>query len=328
MKSIKLVTLLSFLFAVLINCHAADKEIEKEVFVKEGSGFSLGVMVTDLTEEDKEKTGLSGGAKIMEIIEESSAEEIGLMEDDIITEFDGKSVEDLDDLKDYFENIEEEKTVALTIQRDGEKKEFDAKLEKRKVSSFVKVWNDEDGDVSVFFDGNHSRFPQPAKIKKHKILIGDHSKGGFLGVVGENISKQMFEYFEVEYGTLIKKVVEESPAEEAGLKAGDVIYQVNDRKIEDFRDLTRTVNFYNPDEEVTIHYSRKGSKNSVKVKLAKREGHGYHFDVDFDGPNHAPDLMFLDEHDGKHINIKKKRIKGEHGKFEDLIEKDIKILIL
>jgi len=110
-------------------------------------------------------------------------------------------------------------------------------------------------------------------MAEHFKFFGDESpgKGGFLGVNAKTISETMLDYFEVEYGVLIEEVIKDTPAEKAGLKAGDVITKINDREIRDYKDLIRTVNFYNPGEKVTVYYSRKGSKKDVSVTLAEKD---------------------------------------------------------
>jgi C-terminal processing protease CtpA/Prc len=93
-----------------------------------------------------------------------------------------------------------------------------------------------------------------------------------LGVHAKNISDQLKEYFEVEGGVLIEKVIEDSPAEKAGLKAGDIILKIEDKDIEDYGDLVRVLNYYDPGDELSIVYSRKGSKKTIKVVVDKKEG--------------------------------------------------------
>jgi len=56
------------------------------------------------------------------------------------------------------------------------------------------------------------------------------------------------------------------------LKAGDVITAISDRKIKDPDDLVRTVNYYNPGEEVVVSYTRKGQGKEVSVALTEKPG--------------------------------------------------------
>ncbi|GAA1136642.1 trypsin-like peptidase domain-containing protein [Nesterenkonia lutea] len=68
-------------------------------------------------------------------------------------------------------------------------------------------------------------------------------------------------------GALIDEVPDASPAEDAGLQAGDIITAVNDRRIEDSIALTATIREYAAGESVTVTYQRDGEQNEVEVTL-------------------------------------------------------------
>ena len=94
----------------------------------------------------------------------------------------------------------------------------------------------------------------------------------FLGVNCEDISDQLREYFKVksDVGVLISEVVEDSPAESAGLKAGDVIVAINKEEIWDSQDLTTTVREYEPEDEVKVKVIRKGRVKIIDITLGER----------------------------------------------------------
>jgi len=234
------------------------------VFMGRG-GYRLGVVVSDLDEDKANESGVKEGAYVLEVIEGSEAERIGLKAKDVITKIDGKKVKDADDLIDYVSAAEEDKEAALTIWRDG--KELTLKTKLRKAQ---RRW-----PFHFFFDPDHRGIALP-ESSFHWLpglfQVPTAVKGAYLGVQAKNLSKQLLSYFEVEHGVLIEEVINDSPAEKAGLKAGDVITKINDREIRDSKDLIRTINYFNGGEKVTVHYARKGSKKSVSVTLEKRKG--------------------------------------------------------
>lgn len=59
----------------------------------------------------------------------------------------------------------------------------------------------------------------------------------YLGVRTLELTPQLAEYFGVEHGVLITEVMDDSPADRAGLKAGDVITHINGKAVEDPADL-------------------------------------------------------------------------------------------
>ncbi|WP_300344211.1 trypsin-like peptidase domain-containing protein [Nesterenkonia sp.] len=69
-------------------------------------------------------------------------------------------------------------------------------------------------------------------------------------------------------GGLVASVAPGSPAEEAGLQAGDVIEEVEGRQIEDSIDLTAVVREYAAGETVTMTVVRDGERQEIDVTLA------------------------------------------------------------
>lgn len=64
-------------------------------------------------------------------------------------------------------------------------------------------------------------------------------------------------------------VVSGSPAEKAGLKEGDVILKVNGETVGEGKSLSRALNSFQPNEEVTLKILRDGKEQEVKVKLGE-----------------------------------------------------------
>lgn len=255
----------AFIFSV---CQASAPVDEKMIFVTASDHFQLGVIVSDLNKDQQKDTGLESGAYIVDVIEDTEAENIGLKEGDVITKFDGKEIKTADELHDLISDIKEEKEVQLTVKRDKKNMNLKATLKKADPDKQIKVEID---DEDLLFN-----IDELSTMGKHFNFFSDDSpgKGGFLGVTAKNISESMLSYFEVEFGVLVEEVIKDAPAEKAGLKAGDVITKINDREVKDYGDLIRTLNFYNPGEKVTVYYSRKGIKKNVSVTLAEKEKRG------------------------------------------------------
>ncbi|MBT3690515.1 PDZ domain-containing protein [bacterium] len=60
-----------------------------------------------------------------------------------------------------------------------------------------------------------------------------------------------------------------SPAEEAGLEAGDIILKVNDEEIDERNSLTKLVQEYTPGQELTLLILRSGEEIEIKVVLGE-----------------------------------------------------------
>jgi serine protease Do len=71
-------------------------------------------------------------------------------------------------------------------------------------------------------------------------------------------------------GALINEVVEGSPADDAGLQAGDVIISLQGVEIEDSQHLTNLVASYSPDEKIEVQIIRDGDKLNRTIQLDQR----------------------------------------------------------
>lgn len=72
-----------------------------------------------------------------------------------------------------------------------------------------------------------------------------------------------------ENGALVTEPQPDSPAEDAGILAGDVIIAVDDREVEGPRDLARIIADYAPDTAVDLTILRDDEERSVEVALGK-----------------------------------------------------------
>jgi serine protease Do len=83
----------------------------------------------------------------------------------------------------------------------------------------------------------------------------------FLGVTTED----------VEEGAKIQLIGKESAAEKAGLKEGDIITKVGDKKVDGPETLSEAVTSMKPKDDVKIYFKRDGKENSVNAVLGERK---------------------------------------------------------
>lgn len=70
-------------------------------------------------------------------------------------------------------------------------------------------------------------------------------------------------------GAKIVSVTNESAAQKAGLKEGDIITAVNNKKIEQPNELSEALRDMKPGDKITINYLRNGEKKSTEAALTK-----------------------------------------------------------
>jgi membrane-associated protease RseP (regulator of RpoE activity) len=100
-------------------------------------------------------------------------------------------------------------------------------------------------------------------------LDGD---GGYLGVQTKEVTKDNYSKLGLSSvrGVAIEKVLDNSPAAAAGLKAGDVIIRFENEEITSVRKLTRMVGEVAPDLEVRIAVLRNGVQQEIMATVGKR----------------------------------------------------------
>lgn len=92
---------------------------------------------------------------------------------------------------------------------------------------------------------------------------------GYLGVDPQEVTPDLAQAFKLpdNSGALIGQVVPDSPAAAAGLKEGDVILEVNGKKITDPRHLRLTISQLAPKSKATLRVIRDGKERSLTATL-------------------------------------------------------------
>jgi serine protease Do len=92
---------------------------------------------------------------------------------------------------------------------------------------------------------------------------------GWLGVSIQNVDKNLAEAFGLDRpaGALVAQVVEGSPAEEAGIREGDVIVEFDGEYIETSSELPHVVGLVKPGSEVKVGLIRDGDQKTLSVEV-------------------------------------------------------------
>lgn len=100
----------------------------------------------------------------------------------------------------------------------------------------------------------------------------DDENRAYLGIYSREVSDEKAKLlgFDNEYGSYISRVIPNSAADRAGLQPFDYVYGVEEERVDWYDDLTDLLENYEPGDEVSIHYIRKGDKRSVRVRLGER----------------------------------------------------------
>jgi serine protease Do len=94
---------------------------------------------------------------------------------------------------------------------------------------------------------------------------------GWLGVLIQEVTRELAESFGMErpHGALVAKVLPDSPAAKAGIKAGDVVVEFNSTEIDFSSDLPPLVGNSEVGKQVPVKLIRKGKTVLLSVTLAE-----------------------------------------------------------
>jgi serine protease Do len=124
----------------------------------------------------------------------------------------------------------------------------------------MRKYKDAEGLYNNAWGGNGYNFNYDNKFE----MFNEDANHAMLGVTTEK----------EEQGVEIQDITKESAAQKAGLKEGDVITKIDDKKIEDPDDLSKVIREHKPGDKVSVTYLRDKKEQKVTVELTKWKGFG------------------------------------------------------
>ena len=117
-------------------------------------------------------------------------------------------------------------------------------------------------------------FAIPINIAKRNIddLINlGKVRRSWLGVYIQEVTPEIAEQFDLTEakGVLVGDVIEDSPAEEAGIKRGDIIVKVNDEEVNSPEELQDKIRSIEIGEKVNVEVMREGKEITFVVKIGE-----------------------------------------------------------
>lgn len=207
----------------------------------------LGVSIQRLTPELAEKFGIKDldGALVGDVVKGSPAEKAGIMRGDIVLEYNGKKVKDADSLRNTVAQTKAGVQVNIKILRKG--KEY---------------------NLAVTITESPKE-PGEAKIES----VPEDARGGeaLAGLEVVELAKEMAQQLGLnrdEKGVVILKVEAGSAAEEAKLKKGDVIQEIDAKKVATINDFNKIASAIKPGATVLLFINRGGQKFYTAIKAS------------------------------------------------------------
>jgi len=222
---------------------------------KSAQGY-LGIDIRDVTPDQVRPLRLNEakGAEIIDVDHDGPACKAGLELHDVILQMNGQKIENQDQLRQMLRAIPPGRTVTLLISRNGLEQTISAQMANREEVE-REAWKQRyrvpapaSFGGAVVTNGFLKSAPTPdvsaAEPKGHRDFLGMSVilSSSFTGAKLEVMGPQLAEYFGAQgAGLLVRSVDTNSPADAAGMKAGDVVVRVNQVPVASGNDWTRTV---------------------------------------------------------------------------------------
>ena len=261
-----------------------------------GTGSFLGIGVHEIDSERAKELKLSEerGVEVSTVAENSPAAKAGLKEKDVVLEYNGQRVEGVEQVVRMVRETPPGRQAKLLIIRNGATQTIVATVGDRKqmpLHDFQRLQEDmgrQFGPDSQF-QHDMNKFQEDMGKMRFDMPMPDLPQGpmgwksAVLGIEAEPVSAQLAEFFGVKQGVLVRSVAKDSPAEKAGIKAGDVIIGAGGAEVSRPGEVSRRLRDAEPGKPVPLTLVRNKQQLTVNVTLeAKPEGSGH------SGPGRPP----------------------------------------
>jgi serine protease Do len=183
------------------------------------------------------------------VIDGSPADKAGIQDGDIIVEFKGKKVKSPDELREL-----------VAKQEIGD--EIKVKVVRGEDSETLQITLGDWADQPAFAWSGRNLAPHMGRAMRW-VSKFSHKQ---LGVRVSQVNEDLGSYFGVDEGegVLVLSIVDESTAEAIGIKAGDVVVEVEGEEIQSAGDIRESLSDIDDGDEVNVTVVRK--KKRVELK--------------------------------------------------------------
>jgi S1-C subfamily serine protease len=216
----------------------------------------IGIEMRDVSEDQLAflKLKEARGVEITNLDHDGPACKAGMKMHDVIVQMNGQAIDSEDQLHRLLRDLPVGRTISFVVSRDGQTQTLTMTTADRRMVG-LQAWEQHysvpaPGPSGVVRGNSFLDTPKAtnatAAQKEHKDLLGTETiilSSSFTGAKLELMGPQLAEFFGATEGggLLVRSVDGKSPAEEAGLKAGDVVVRINSIPVANGNDWTKTV---------------------------------------------------------------------------------------
>jgi S1-C subfamily serine protease len=246
----------------IVNSIASD--LEKKGKVERGW---LGVRVVET----------DGRLEVVVVEPKGPAELAKIKESDIILKIDGKDIMSGEALSSEIRSRKPGQDITVRIERDGKPMDIKVKLgeyteeeaRREQELSFPGLFPPRDTKPESRPRIIYARPKYPAPLPRGFVL----EERKFIGVSLQPLNKDMADHYGIKdgIGLLVWEFAEDSPAKNAGLKAGDVILKADGKRVESVAALSEIIQGKKKGDKVKIEFVRDKKTMSLDVEIREEE---------------------------------------------------------
>ena len=238
---------------------------EPRVVVRSLGSASIGVGIRDVTSDDaaKARLGQPTGVYVESVREGSPAARAGIQTGDIVVDFDGERVRSASHFTRLVQESVPDREVTAVVVRGTSKQNV-------KIAPTGGLLNlrSNNGRIQRDLQLNLPRGNFNFNLDNDALRVFPVN-GATLGVTVSPLSEQLASYFGVKQGVLVSAVTANSPAAEAGVRAGDVITAINGQGVSSSADISRALRD-RTGESADVSVTRDKKSLSLKATIPGR----------------------------------------------------------
>jgi serine protease Do len=248
------------------------------VYVKTGGSY-LGVGVQEIGKERGKELKLSDvhGVEVTRVEPESPAGKAGLQVGDVVLEYNGQRVEGVQQFQRMVKETPADRQVQLSISRGGATQTITATVGVRKKKAFV-MRGELGGMAEPHWQMEMERLQGELGSMRMRMpgVPGVHMmwRSGALGIEAESIGPQLASFFGVKDGVLVRSVTKDTPADKAGIQAGDVITKVDGQEVTTPSGISERIGGLGEKKTFPVTLTRERKEQTVNVTIEAKDSDG------------------------------------------------------
>ena len=215
----------------------------------------VGLYVMDVTERLATKLEIDAedGVAVVKVAEDGPADDAGIEAGDVIVSVADSDVSTVSEVRDAVGDTAVGDSLAFTVERDGSESTYNVTV----------------GDRPA---------PQSSKGRSHSGgaksgAMGSSGIGATIATLNADLAEKL--EIEAEEGIVIFRVVDDSPADDAGLQSGDVIVSVDGNTVDSISDVVEVVRDAEVGDTITFVVDRDGESENQTLTATVEEGYGF-----------------------------------------------------